>query len=155
MGLEVLNPLLGVWRDESRTGEPGSGRAGGETWEPALGGRVVVREAWYELSGSPSPSTVRHEELLVVFVDLDSELRAIGWDNEGQVTRYREVEADPDGRGVGFVSDPTAPGPRRWLQLRFEEPHRLSGVLSLHRSGEPTFSPYLRWTSVRAPPPSA
>lgn len=154
MGLEGLSYLVGEWRDESRSGEPGTATRGGETWRAALDGQVLVREAWCEFPATPQRAAYRHEDLLVVFADADSQVRGIFWDNEGHVIRYREVHPDPDGKGVGLVSDPSAPGPRQWLQYRFEAPDHLSAVFSLHGPGAPGFSPYLRWTSVRVSSPS-
>jgi hypothetical protein len=155
MGLEGLSYLVGEWRDESRSGEPGTATGGGESWRLALDGQILVREAWCEYPATAKRPAYRHEDLLVVFVDTDSEVRGVFWDNEGHLIRYREVDADPDGKGVGLVSDPSAPGPRQWLQYRFEAPDHLSAVFSLHGPGAPGFVPFLRWTSVRAAPPPA
>jgi hypothetical protein len=155
MGLEAFGYLAGPWRDEHRDGEPGSSTDGGETWRLALDGEILVREGWCEFPESPQRPAYRHEDLLVVFVDSDRELRGIFWDNEGHLIRYREVHADPDGKGVGLVSDPSSPGPRQWLKYRFEEPDHFSAEFSLHPPGAPGFVPYLRWSSVRVPEPPA
>ncbi|HXY47064.1 MAG TPA: hypothetical protein VEK13_04115 [Thermoplasmata archaeon] len=149
MGFEALSYLIGRWTDESRTGEPGTSTGGGETWHLALDGGILEREAWCEYPARGDQPAFRHEDLLVVFVDPDSEVRAMFWDNQGHTIRYRDVHPDPDGKGVGFVSDPTVPGPRQWLQYRFEEPDRLSAVFSIHGPGAPGFAPYLRWASTR------
>lgn len=154
MGLEALGFLVGRWKDESRTGEPGTAAAGGETWTAALDGRVLVREGWCEFPASADRAAVRHTDLLVVYADPDGELRGEFWDSEDHAIRYREVHVDPDGAGVGLVSDPSAPGPRQWLQYRCTAPDRLSAVFSLHPPGAPGFSPYLRWSSVREAEPS-
>jgi hypothetical protein len=153
MGLERLSYLVGHWRDTARTGEPGTSTGGEETWRLALDGQILVREAWCEYPTAAERPAFRHEDLLVVFVDSDSEVRAIFWDNQGHLIRYREVHADPDGKGVGFVSAPSTPGPRQWLQYRFGEPDQLSAVFSVHGPGAPGFMPYLRWASVRVPTP--
>ena len=155
MGLEGLSYLVGRWTDTSRRGEPGSSTAGGETWRLALDGQILVREAWCEFPAEGERPAFRHEDLLVVYLESDGEVRAIFWDSQGHLIHYREVHADPDGQGVGFVSDPAAPGPRQWLQYRFEAPDRLSAVFSLHGSGAPGFTPYLSWASVRAASPPA
>ncbi len=152
MGLDALDYLIGAWNDESRTGEPGTASAGGETWSLALGGQILRREGWCEFPAHGDRPAFRHDDLLVVFVDSDSEVRALFWDSEGHVIHYRDVQPDPDGSGVGFVSDPSIPGPRQWLKYRFEKPDRLSAVFSVHGPGSPGFQPYLSWTSVRGPP---
>ncbi len=151
MGLEALKYLIGTWADESRTGEPGTASAGGETWHLAVGDEILEREGWCEFPALGNRPAFRHEDLLVVFVDSDTEVRAMFWDSEGHTIHYRDVHPDPDGKGVGFVSDPALPGPRQWLQYRFDEPDRLSAVFSIHGPGAPGFSPYLRWSSVRRP----
>jgi hypothetical protein len=149
-GLEALGYLVGHWRDEYRGGEPGTATAGGENWELALEGQILVREGWCEFPATTQRPAFRHEDLLVVFADTDAEVRGIFWDSEGHQIRYREVHADPDGNGVGFVSDPSTPGPRQWLEYRFEAPDHLSAVFSVHGPGVPGFVPLLRWKSVRA-----
>ena len=151
MELEELNYLVGDWRDQLRTGEPGTATASGESWRLALGGRILVREAWCEFPAKGDQPAFRHEDLLVLFVEGEADVRGVFWDNQGHWIRYRDVHRDPDGQGVGLVSDPVAPGPRQWLQYRFEAPDRLSAVFSLHPSGAPGFVPYLKWNSVRAP----
>ncbi|HYA58211.1 MAG TPA: hypothetical protein VEH57_07115 [Thermoplasmata archaeon] len=153
MGIEALSFLIGAWRDESRSGEPGTATAGGETWRLALDGQILVREGWCEFPAAGDRPAFRHEDLLIVFVDADSEVRGIFWDSDGHLIRYQEVHPDPDGLGVGLVSDRSSPGPRQWLQYRFEEPDHLTGVFSIHAPGAPGFAPYLTWRSVRAPPP--
>jgi hypothetical protein len=154
MGLEPLGYLIGRWKDDTRSGDPGEATAGEESWQLALDGRILVREAWCEFPATEKRAAFRHEDLLVVFPESDGELRAIFWDSEGHSIRYREVHVDPDGKGVGLVSDPTAPGPRQWLQYRFEPPDHLSAVFSLHGPGTPGFTPYLRWRSVRSGGPT-
>ena len=151
MGLEALGYLVGDWKDETRSGEPGTATGGGESWKLALDGAVQVREAWCEYPARGDRPAFRHEDLLVVYLDTDSAVRGIFWDNQGHLIRYREVHADPDGKGVGLVSDPVAPGPRQWLQYRFEGPDHLTAVFSLHPPGAPGFVPYLTWRSVRVP----
>ncbi len=153
MGLEGLSYLVGRWRDESRSGEPGTSTGGGEIWRLALDGQILVREAWCEYPATAKRPALRHEDLLIVFVDAGTEVRGIFWDNEGHLIQYREVHADPDGKGVGFVNDPATPGPRQWLKYRYEEPDHLSAVFSLHYAGAPGFTPYLTWRSVRSPDP--
>jgi hypothetical protein len=149
VGLEGFGYLLGDWRDVVRTGTPGTATAGGETWRLALDGEILVREGWCEFPATSERAAYRHEDLLVVFVDNDDELRGIFWDNESHRIHYREVHADPDGKGVGLVSDPSSPGPRQWLQYRFDAPDRLSAVFSLHPPGAPGFAPYLTWSAQR------
>jgi len=150
MGLDGLSYLVGHWSDVSRHGEPGTASGGGESWQLELDGQILVREAWCEYPATTERPAFRHEDLLIGFVDSDSEVRGMFWDNEGHLIRYREVHADPDGKGVGLVSDPSSPGPRQWLQYRFEEPDQLSAVFSLHRPGAPGFAPFLEWTSARS-----
>ncbi len=149
MGFESLGYLVGVWKDEVREGEPGRATGGGESWRLALAGQILVREAWCEFLASASRPAYRHEDLLIVFAESDSEMRGIFWDSEGHLIRYRELHPDPDGKGFGLVSDPATPGPRQWLRYRFEEPDHLSAVFSLHPPGAPGFVPYLTWRSVR------
>jgi len=147
-----LNYLIGDWTDKSRTGEPGTATASGESWRVDLGGQVLIRMGWCEFPATPKRGAYRHEDLLILYPDGEDVIRGIFWDNEGHTIHYPNVTLQPDGKGVLLSSDRAVPGPRQQLMYSFEGPDRLTATFSLLLPGAPDFAPYLTWTSVRSKP---
>ena len=77
-----LNYLVGDWTDETRTGEPGTANAGGESWRVDMGGRILIRMGWCEFPASATRAAFRHEDLLIIYPEGDDAMRGIFWDNE-------------------------------------------------------------------------
>lgn len=149
MAFDELAWLIGEWTDESRRGDPGVATAGGESWRLQLGGQVLVRTSWCEYPATADEAAFRHDDLLVVFGDLDAQLRAVFWDNHGHVIRYTTATIDPDRLGFAFESDSSAPGPKQRLHYRADGPHRLAADFNLQLPGAASFSRYLAWHSSR------
>ncbi len=84
-GWGALQSLIGDWEGEG-SGEPGSGQ-GGFSMRPDLDGRVLVRRNRATASGS------LHEDLMIVY--REDGLRAVYFDNEGHVIRYRVSQPSP------------------------------------------------------------
>lgn len=145
-----LSYLLGSWSDDSRTGEPGTATASGESWHEELGGRLYVRKGWCEFPATPRRPAFRHEDRLIVYADGGPKLHGIFWDTDDHVIEYRDVHVDPEGRGVRFASEPSASSPRQQLEYRFERPDHFSATFALRLPGAADFSPYLRWHAGRA-----
>lgn len=151
MALDVsLNYLVGDWTDESRTGEPGTASASGESWRVELGGRVLIRMGWCEFPETPQRQAFRHEDLLIIYPEGEEGMRGIFWDNEGHTIHYTNVTALPEGTGMVLSSDRAVPGPRQQLLYGFEKPDRLKATFSLLLPGAPDFVPYLTWISARS-----
>jgi len=148
----ALNYLVGDWNDESRTGQPGTATASGESWRVDLGGRILIRMGWCEFPESSSRPAFRHEDLLIIYPEGDDEVRGIFWDNEGHTIHYPNVTIMPEGKGILLSSERAVPGPRQQLRYDFDAPGRLRATFSLLVPGTPDFAPYLTWVSVRSPP---
>jgi len=147
-----LNYLIGDWTDESRTGEPGTATAGGESWRVDLGGQVLIRMGWCEFPATPRREAYRHEDLLILYPEGEDGIRGIFWDNEGHTIHYPNVSLQPGGNGILLGSENAVPGPRQQLMYSFEGPDRLTATFSILMPGAPAFTPYLTWTSARSKP---
>jgi len=147
-----LNFLIGDWIDESRTGEPGTATAGGESWRVDLGGQVLVRMGWCEFPATADRAAYRHEDLLILFPEGEETMRGIFWDNEKHTIHYPNVTMLPDGKGILLSSERATPGPRQQLLYQFDAPDRLTATFSLLLPGTPDFAPYLTWRSQRTKP---
>jgi hypothetical protein len=150
--LDELAWLIGDWTDDWRRGEPGEATAGGESWNLQLEGRILVRKSWCEYPAAGDSAAFRHDDLLVVFRDFDSQVRAVFWDNHGHVIRYTTADVDPDRSEFTFESDPSIPGPRQRLHYRADGANQLRADFNLQLPGAATFSRYLEWTSSRMTP---
>jgi len=145
----ALNFLVGEWKDEHRTGEPGTASDGGETWAVDLGDSVLIRSGWCEFPASEKRGAYRHEDLLIVYAEAEGEMHGIFWDNEGHVIHYRDANLLPEGTGIVLVSDRALPGPRQQLLYVFEPPDHLTATFSLLLPGSADFAPYLKWNARR------
>ncbi len=148
----ALNYLVGDWSDESRTGEPGTATASGESWRADLGGRILIRMGWCEFPASSKRDAFRHEDLLIIYPEGEDEMRGIFWDNEGHTIHYPNVTMLPEGQGILLSSERAIPGPRQQLRYVFEAPDRFNATFSLLLPGTPDFMPYLSWSSARTKP---
>jgi len=100
---EGLEFLLGRWAGAGG-GQPGTG-AGKFSFEAELNGQVIVRRSFNQLEKG-----ARHEDLLVLYADgPNGAKRAMYWDTEGHVIRYRvstpevgRVVFESEGEGPGF-----------------------------------------------------
>ncbi len=101
--------LVGTWRG-SGSGEPGESE-GAFSFEAELQGKAIIRR-----NRTTYPTFV-HEDLLVAWRD-GAAVRAFYLDSEGHAIGYR---VEPWGeRGVSFLSEPSAGGPRFRLRYRPE-----------------------------------
>ena len=98
--------LVGRWTGEGG-GEPGTG-SGAFTLAPDLQGRILVRKNFATYPAAAGRPAFRHDDLMIVYRDEQSALRAMYWDNEGHVIAYA-VQPAAEG-GATFLSDapPTA-----------------------------------------------
>jgi hypothetical protein len=115
-----------------------------------VGGTVLTRRSWCEFPETPQRPAFRHEDLLVIYVDSESRLQGVFWDNEGDVHFYRLVQVAVGGDGVRLVTDAAIPGPRQALEYQFLPPNRTSSVFNLLVPGAPDFKPNLQWECVRS-----
>ena len=64
--LDSLRFLLGTWQGEGK-GQPGQGR-GSASFEPDLGGRVLIRRSRSEYPATAGRPATIHEDLMVISV---------------------------------------------------------------------------------------
>jgi hypothetical protein len=144
--------LLGEWTDIWRRGEPGEATAGGESWGLQVGEQILVRNSWCEYPATRDHPAFRHDDLMIVFHDVDMKIRAVFWDNHGHVIRYTTVTIDPGRAEFSFESDPSNSGPQQRLHYHADGANRLGADFNLKLPGAETFSQYLEWTSSRSRP---
>lgn len=76
-----------------------------------------MRNSWCEYPAAGDNAAFRHDDLLVVFRDFDLQVRAVFWDNHGNLIRYTTADVDSDRSEFTFESDPSIPGPRNAAPL--------------------------------------
>jgi hypothetical protein len=134
-----LRFLVGSWTAES--GPPGS--AGSSTFRLDLAGKVLVRTNHAEypaMQGRPASS---HDDLMIVYLEGASPLRAVYFDSEGHVIHYRVASLAAD--KVVFISEPGAGETAYRLSYAAAEGGRLAGEFaSAPVGGEP--KPMFQWT---------
>jgi hypothetical protein len=140
--------LLGEWTWIGG-GQPGQGK-GISTFRPELDGTVLMRKTHLDYEAAKDRPAFSHDDLIYVYHDPeDNSLRAIFFDGEGHVIRYR-VTVAASGRSVEFLSD-TAPGGTRCRMT-----YNKTGVDSVQEKfeiappGKPNdFSTYVDFTATR------
>ena len=139
--LPELQPLLGQWVAEG-TGQPGA--SGGRfSFTADLDHAVVVRRAHSEYPATKQRPAFAHDDLMVIFREAGA-TKAIYFDNEGHVIRYR-VTAEPS--RLVFLSEP-APGPRFKLTYDWSSgPLRI--VFAISPPGSAVFKTYVQGTAKR------
>ena len=108
--LASLDFLIGAWRGEGG-GQPGQG-GGRFTFEPDLGGRVLVRRSHSEYPAAGDRPAVVHDDLMIVYPAPGGPgPEAVYFDNEGHVIEYA-VEVARDGKRVVLTSEAEPASPR-------------------------------------------
>jgi hypothetical protein len=96
-----LQFLLGTWTtDQPSTGARALG-TGSFSFSPDLQGKVLVRKSFAEYPPENGKPAYRHDDLMIVYRDGDSHLRAMYFDNEDHVIEY---SVQPSAHGVVFES---------------------------------------------------
>ena len=94
--------LIGEWTGEG-SGGPGNG-TGGFSFLPDQNGTVLIRKNRADYPAGKDRPAFSHTDLMIVYKEGDSKLRAIYFDTEDHVIHYT-VEPAPDGKSVRFLSD--------------------------------------------------
>ncbi|MGB9032445.1 MAG: hypothetical protein WCC27_20135 [Acidobacteriaceae bacterium] len=102
--------LLGEWEAGDSSGVPGAASDGGFTFEPELGGTVLVRKNHAEYPATKDHPAFSHDDLMVVYRE-GGATKALYDDSEGHVIHYDATVA-PDGKQVEFVSEAGGGGPQ-------------------------------------------
>ena len=130
--------LLGKWA-ASGGGQPGSG-TGAFSFDAELDHHILVRHNYAEYG----KGEIRHDDLLIVYLEDSS--RAIYFDSEGHVIRYKV--AIPQAGSVVFESDASQPGPRYRLSYVLKGA-ALEGTFEIADSSSAPYKKYLSWTSTK------
>lgn len=135
-----LEFLLGKWTGVAGEKETplGAGQ-GGFSFDLDLNGKILVRR-----NAAVYDSGVKHDDLMVVYFEGEGDARAIYFDSEGHVIRYKVTFPAPQ-RAV-FESDGTQAGPRYRLSY-WMNGAALKGMFEVAAGGE--YKTYLSWTSKR------
>ena len=134
-----FNFLLGTWVGSAKDTPHGAG-SGGFSFELQLNQNVIVRKNHAEYSNG-----VKHEDLMIVYLDAGDKPRAIYFDSEGHVIRYA-IET-PAGGKVVFESEASEPGPRYRLTYWLDR-DTLNGKFEIAQPNA-EYKTYLEWTSKR------
>lgn len=138
-----LRFLIGEWTGEGGGG-PGQG-SGAFSLGFELNGKVLIRRNLSEYPAQGGRPAERHEDLMIVYLDeASSAARAIFFDSEGHVIRYRVAAA---GAGVVFESEP-GPGPGYRLSY-VPAGAQVKGKFEIRAPGEDRYRTYLDFTVRR------
>jgi hypothetical protein len=143
--LAPLKFLLGRWEAVS-SGKHGEASAGSATFSRNLQERVITRTSYAEYPAGNSRPAFRHEDLMVIYVDIDSLVKADYYDNEGHVIRYH-VRTPSDSEAV-FVSTMVSGSPTYRLTYRMTAVDQVSGTFEFAPPGKPdAFTAYMSWVT--------
>lgn len=136
--------LVGEWTATAGGGAPGEAVAGGFSLRRDLGGAVLLRRNRAEYAPGPGEERGRvHDDLMVIYAE-GGGLKAVYFDGEGHVIRYR-VSAEA-GRAT-FESEP-GPGPRFRLLYQARGEGEVSISFLIAPPGK-DFQPYAGGTARR------
>ncbi len=140
--------LLGAWDADPDPASPGA--TGSSVFSRDLQDKVLVRRNRAEYPATKYKQAEVHDDLMVIYDDpATQDRRAIYWDNEGHVIRYRAT-VSPDGCTLTFVTEPGAPGPQYRLTYVAGEPDSIAGKFEIAPPDAPAaFKTYLHWTMRR------
>lgn len=142
--LKPLRFLIGQW-EAVGSGKPGTA-TGSATFASGLQERVLIRTSYAEYPARGSKPAARHDDLMVIYVDSDAQVKADYYDNEGHIIRYH-VQTSPDSTAA-FVSEVSPTSPRYRLTYRMGTDGLLSGSFEIAQAVNPeAFTVYLSWTS--------
>ena len=142
--LDDLRFLIGEWEGVGGGG-PGSGK-GTFSFTSDLHNKVIVRRNHAEYPATADRPAVRHDDLIVIYLDGDSnQILANYFDSEGQQISYK-VTPSSDHEAVMFLSEPSVSQPRYRLSYRKLQNGTLSGKFEIASPGQSeAFKIYLEW----------
>lgn len=156
-GWAAWHLVLGDWTAESGGGAPGAATGGGDSFHPALGGRILERRYWSAYPATATRPAFRDEGLMIVYPEGRAH-HAIAFDNEGHVIHYAATATDS---AVVFVSEVVSGQPRFRLSYRPAAGGRILIRFEVAPPGQPeAFRTYVegrahrqeqRWQKPRAP----
>jgi hypothetical protein len=107
-----------------------------------------VRRNHAEYPATPSQPAVRHDDLIVIYLDrVSNQILANYFDSEGQQFSYK-VMPSSDHEAVTFLSEPSTSQPRYRLSYRRVKDGTLNGKFEIAPPGQPdAFKTYLEWSA--------
>ncbi|HXX62822.1 MAG TPA: hypothetical protein VEO56_03410 [Bacteroidota bacterium] len=145
--LSQLDFLIGNWVTPAKA-EEARGMCS-FSWD--LQKRVIVRKSFAEYPQRGTQGPFRHDDLMIIYCDKDSLLRADYFDSEGHVISY-EIEAARKGE-VTFISGVKPRSPRYRLIYRASAGGAIEGQFDTASPESPeSFATYLTWVMEREKP---
>jgi hypothetical protein len=145
--LTPLKFLLGRW-DAIPSGKPGEA-SGSTVFAPSLQDRVIIRTNYADYPATEGKPAFIHDDLMVIYADAGSGVRADYYDNEGHVIRYAVQTAARD--TLVFLSDISPSSPRFRITYVLAADSTLQGTFDIAPPGKPeAFGPYQTWVSRKA-----
>ena len=140
--------VLGDWK-WSGGGKPGEAN-GVSTFRPDLQGTVLVRTNHLDYPATKERAAFSHDDLIYVYHDpQDKSLRAIYFDGEGHVIRYR-VNVAPDKNSVEFLSDAAPDGTTCRMTYRKVAADSVTETFEIAPPGKPNeFARYVEFLAKR------
>lgn len=144
--LDDLRFLIGEWEGVGGGG-PGEGK-GVFSFAFDLQNKAIVRKNYAEYPATASRPAVRHEDLIVIYLDHTSnQILANYFDSEGQQITYK-VMPSADQEAATFLSEKSGSQPRYRLSYAKLKDGTLRGRFEIASPGQPeAFKTYLEWTA--------
>ena len=144
VSLEDLRFLIGAW-EATGEGGPGVGK-GVFSFAFDLQNQIIVRKNYAEYPATASRPAVKHEDLMVIYIDATSnQILANYFDTEGHQINYI-VMLSADRQTATFLSESSQSQPRYRLSYAKLKDGRLNGKFEIASPGRPeTFKNYLEW----------
>ena len=143
--LEELRFLIGEWEGVGGGG-PGSGK-GVFSFAFDLQNKAIVRKNYAEYQSTPTRPTVRHDDLMIIYLDRASnQILANYFDSEGQQITYKVTPVSDE--AAIFLSESSTSQPHFRLSYRKLKDGALSGKFEVAPPGQPeAFKTYLEWSA--------
>jgi hypothetical protein len=133
--------MLGKWVGAAGEKEtPHGAGQGGFSFEPELNQKIIVRRNHAEYT-----SEVKHDDLMIIYLDAPDTPRAIYFDTEGHVIRYNVTF--PEASKAIFESEASLPGPRYRLTYWMNGPS-MDGKFEIAPPNA-EYKTYMSWSSKK------
>ncbi len=139
--------LLGEWTAEG-SGGPGQG-TGSFSFSFDLQKQILVRRNHADYAGTKERAAYSHDDLMVIYGELQEPTHAIYFDNEGHVIHYI-ARFSTDQNTVTFLSDPVLSAPRFRLTYSKAPKETVTIKFEIAPPGKPEeFSTYVEGVAHR------
>jgi hypothetical protein len=144
---KALAFLEGTWEAHAQAGSAGAQSSGTYAFKPELKHHVLVRRSDSAACKGPQKFDCEHSDMLYVYQDdVDQSLKAIYFDNEGQVIHY--AVSTPDSGTAMFISDESQFGPQ--FRLVYElKGSVMWGKFQMRMPGQAAWKSYLEWSGEK------